>query len=132
MLLGNVDVTVMREVARGDGDISQLQWLPPSWSPDGARLALSECRGDPCEMTLLVVETGGSGVRTLLDAYTAFEPLAWFPDSSRIAFVTHPDPCRVGEGVPPGHLEVLDVDGGEPQRITDRCVVRWILGWPQQ
>jgi Tol biopolymer transport system component len=132
MLLGDVDGTGMEEVARAEGDLSQLQWLPAGWSPDGARLAFSECRGDPCEMALLVVNTDGSGVRTLLDAYTAFEPLAWFPDGSRLAIVTHPDPCRVGEGVPPGHLEVVDVEGGAPQRLTDRCVVRWVLGWSQQ
>jgi len=132
MLLGNIDGTDMAEVARGDGDISQLEWLSPSWSPDGAWLAFTECRGDPCQSALLVVNTDGSGVRTLVDPYMAFEPPAWFPDGSRLAIVTHPDPCRVGEGIPPGHLEVVDVGGGEPERITDRCVVRWILGWPQQ
>jgi Tol biopolymer transport system component len=132
MLLGNVDGTDMAEVAHGEGDISQLQWLPASWSPDGARLAFTECRGDPCQSALLVVNTDGSGVRTLLDPYMAFEPLVWFPDGSRLAIVMHPDPCRVGEGLPPGHLELVDVDGGEPERITDRCVVRWIKGWPSQ
>jgi Tol biopolymer transport system component len=132
MLLGNIDGTDMAEVARGDGDISQLEWLSPSWSPDGAWLAFTECRGDPCQSALLVVNTDGSGVRTLIDPYMAFEPPAWFPDGSRLAIVTHPDPCRVGEGLPPGYLEVVNVDGGPPQRVTDRCLVRWILGWPPQ
>jgi hypothetical protein len=27
---------------------------------------------------------------------------------------------------------VVNVDGGPPQRVTDRCLVRWILGWPPQ
>ena len=32
------------------------------------------------------------------------------------------------------NLEIYTVapDGGAPQRLTDRCVVRWILGWPSQ
>jgi Tol biopolymer transport system component len=132
MLLGNVDGTGMKEVASGDGELSQVRWWPGSWSPDSTRLAFSECRGDPCQAALLVVNTDGSGVRTLIDPYTAFEPPAWFPDGSRLAFITHPDPCSGGEGPPPGHLEVIDVEGGESERITDRCVVRWILGWPQQ
>jgi len=132
MLLGNVDGTDMEEVASGDGELSQLQWWPAIWSPDGSRLALSECRGDPCQSALLVVNTDGSGVRTLVDPFVAFEPPVWFPDSSRLAIVTHPDPCRVGEGLPPGHLEVIDLEGGDLERITDRCVIRWIQGWPPQ
>jgi Tol biopolymer transport system component len=132
MLLGNVDGTGIEEVARGDGDISQLQWLLPTWSPNGARLAFSECRGDPCQSALLVINADGSGFRTLVYPYDAFEPLAWFPDGKRLAFITHPDPCRVGEGMPPGHLEIVDAETGESRRITDRCVVRWVRGWPSQ
>jgi len=132
MLLGNVDGTDMAEVAHGEGELSQLQWWPAIWSPDGARLALSECRGDPCQSALLVVNADGSGLRTLVDPFMAFEPPVWFPDGSRLAIVTHPDPCRIGEGLPPGHLEVVDVEGGDLERITDRCVIRWIQGWPSQ
>ena len=132
MLMGNVDGTGMEEVAHGEGELSQFQWWPTSWSPDGTRLAFAECEGDPCESALYVVDADGSNLRKLVDPYMDYEPPTWFPDGSRLAFVTHPDPCRVREGTPPGHLEVVDVDGGEPERITDRCLVRWILGWPSQ
>ena len=132
MLLGNVDGTDMKEVAHGVGEPSQLQWWPGSWSPDSARLAFSECRGEPCQAALFVVEVDGGVPRKLVDPFVPYSSPAWFPDGSRLAIETHPDPCRVGEGLPPGHMEVLSVDGGEPERITDRCVVRWILGWPQQ
>jgi Tol biopolymer transport system component len=132
MLVGSVDGADMTEVAAGEGDTSQLQWWPGSWSPDGARLAFSVCKGDPCESALLVVNADGSGVRTLVDPYVPFGPPVWFPDGSGLAIETHPDPCRVGEGLPPGHLELVDVESGETQRITDRCVVRWVRGWSSQ
>ena len=132
MLLGSPDGTGMEEVARGEGELSQFQWWPSSWSPDGTRLAFTECRGDPCQAALFVVDADGSNLRKLVDPYMPYEPPTWFPDGSQLAFVTHPEPCVKGEGTPPGHLEVVNVDGGAPQRLTDRCVVRWILGWPQQ
>ena len=132
MLLGNVDGADMEEVARGEGELSQVHWWPTSWSPDGTRLAFAECEGDPCQWALYVVSANGSGPRKLVDPYMDYEPPTWFPDGSQLAFVTHPEPCVKGEGTPPGHLEVVNVDGGAPQRVTDRCLVRWILGWPPQ
>ena len=132
MLLGNVDGTDMTEVAHGEGEVSQIRWWPTSWSPDGTRLAFSECRGDPCqaEAALFVVDVDGGVPRKLVDPFVPYSSPAWFPDGSRLAIETHPDPCSGGEGLPPGHLEVVDMEGGKPERITDRCVVRWVLGWP--
>jgi Tol biopolymer transport system component len=128
VLLGSADGTDMEEVARGEGELSQFHWWPTSWSPDGTHLAFTECQGDPCQAALFVVNADGSGLHKLVDPFMSYEPPIWFPDGSWLAFVTHPEPCVKGEGTPPGHLEVVNVDGGAPQRLTDRCLVRWILG----
>jgi len=132
VLLGSADGTDMEEVARGEGELSQFHWWPTSWSPDGTHLAFTECQGDPCQSALFVVNADGSGLRKLVDPFMPYEAPTWFPDGSRLAFVTHPAPCVKGEGTPPGHLEAVNVDGGAPQRLTNRCLVRWILGWPPQ
>jgi Tol biopolymer transport system component len=132
VLLGSADGTDMEEVAGGEGELSQFHWWPTSWSPNGTHLAFLECDGDPCQSALFVVNADGSGFRKVVDPFMPYEVPTWFPGGSRLAFVTHPEPCVKGEGTPPGHLEVVNVDGGAPQRVTDRCLVRWILGWPPQ
>jgi Tol biopolymer transport system component len=127
----NSDGSGLREIARGQGELSQFQWWPSSWSPDGTRLVFADCQGDPCQWALFAVNADGSDLRTLVDPFVPYEPPTWSPDGSELALVAHPDPCGPGEGGPhPGYLEVVNVDSGASQRLTDRCVVRGILGWP--
>jgi len=120
----------LADVVRGQGGFSDFRWWPSSWSPDGTRLVLAGCQGDPCQWGLFVVNADGSDLPKLLSPFVPYEAPTWSPDSSQLALVTHPDPCRVGEGgPPPGYLEVINVDEGTSQRLTERCVVRTILGW---
>jgi len=72
--LGTPDGADMEEVARGEGELSQVHWWPTSWSPDGTRLAFAECEGDPCQWALYVVNVNGSGPRKLVDPYMDYEP----------------------------------------------------------
>ena len=125
----NDDGSGLREVARGQGGFSGFQWWASSWSPDGTRLVFADCRGDPCQWALFVASADGSDLRALVEPFLPFDPPTWSPDGSQLALVTHPDPCTPGEGVPPGYLEVVDVDSGASQRLTERCLVRGILGW---
>ncbi len=125
----NGDGSGLREVARGQGGFSGFQWWASSWSPDSTRLVFADCRGDPCQWALFVASADGSDLRALVDPFLPFDPPTWSPDGTRLALVTHPDPCGPGEGVPPGYLVVVKVDGTARQRLTERCVVRGILEW---
>jgi Tol biopolymer transport system component len=126
----NGDGSGLRGIARGQGEVSQFQWWPSSWSPDGTRLVFADCQGDPCQWALFIVNAEGSDLHKLVDPFVPYDAPTWSPDGSQLALVTHPDPCGPGEGVPPGYLEVVDVDSGASQRLTERCVVRGVLGWP--
>lgn len=125
----NGDGSGLREVVRGQGGFSEFQWWASSWSPDGTRLVFADCRGDSCQWALFVVSADGSDLRALVDPFLPFDPPTWSPDGTQLALVTHPDPCGPGEGVPPGYLVVVKVDGTARQRLTERCVVRGILEW---
>jgi len=125
----NGDGSGLREVARGQGGFSGFQWWASSWSPDSTRLVFADCRGDPCQWALFVASADGSDLRALVDPFLPFDPPTWSPDGTQLALVTHPDPCGPGEGVPPGYLVVVKVDGTARQRLTERCVVRGILEW---
>jgi len=125
----NGDGSGLREVARGQGGFSGFQWWSNSWSPDSTRLVFADCQGDPCQWALFVASADGSDLRALVDPFLPFDPPTWSPDGTRLALVTHPDPCGPGEGIPPGYLEVVNVDGTARERLTERCLVRGILGW---
>lgn len=124
LFVATSDGTDLREAGRGGS--SHL-----SWSADSSRLAFVGCEGDPCQGALFVVNADGSDLHKLLEnpPISYDSPLIWSPDGSRLAFVTNPEPCGYAEGLPPGYLEVINVDGSGQQRLTDRCIVRRILGW---
>jgi len=125
----NADGSGLQEIARGQSGFSEFHWWPSSWSPDGTRLVFADCQGEPCRPALFVVKADGSDLRKLVDPFVPYDAPTWIPDGSQLALITHPDPCGPGEGLPPGYLEVVKLDGTGQQRLTDRCVVRGILGW---
>jgi Tol biopolymer transport system component len=119
----------LADVVRGQGGFSDFRWWPSSWSPDGTRLVFAGCQGDPCQWGLFVVNADGGDLPKLVSPLVPYEAPTWSPDGSQLALVTNPDPCGPGEGVPPGYLEVVNVEEGTSQRLIERCVVRQILGW---
>jgi Tol biopolymer transport system component len=60
------------------------QMSPPSWSPDGARIATGDCRLGGCRILIAAAERGA--VRTVSPIAYGFSP-AWSPDGALIAFV---------------------------------------------
>ena len=99
-------------------------------SPDAKRVAYVTC------------DTGEGGCRSILNIYdietdttiavasrTIIDSLAWSADGSQLAFVSHVPPCAMGEGLPPGRLEVVNADGSGLHTVIDRCIVRSIVGW---
>src|SRR5207249_6423555 len=83
---------------------------PPTWSPDGRRIAFSAYR-DGCG--IWVVGADGSGLTRLTDA--GHFPV-WAPQGSRIAFVS-------GETDYDYALEVVDADGGGRLRLAEGNVL---------
>ena len=116
-----------------------------SWSPDGRWLAFVSNRGgdEKQQAQLYVIPAEGGEARKLTDLKESVEEIAWAPDSTRIAFTARVrdeaydeederkrKPRRVTRlfykldsvGWTTDrrrHLHVVDLDGGEPRRLTD-------------
>lgn len=116
-------------VRRGAPD-SQGDAAPMSVSPDGARLAVGDGdAGDPSgfdqvggleDADVALVDAATGDVRTLaLPDATAVLPLAWSPDSRRLAHVSPTGPVGpYGRSGRPGHLLVLDVGTGRAAPVA--------------
>jgi dipeptidyl aminopeptidase/acylaminoacyl peptidase len=115
----------------------------PRWSPDGAWLAFASNRGDEkAPSALYVIPAEGGESRKLTDLKESVEAIVWAPDSRRIAFTARvPDEAYEEEddkkrrprrftrvfhkldsvgwtGDRRKHVFVVDLDGGEPRRLT--------------
>jgi dipeptidyl aminopeptidase/acylaminoacyl peptidase len=118
--------------------------VSPQWSPDGSWLAFVSNRGgEKQQPQLYVIPSGGGEARKLTDLKESVEEIAWAPDSARLAFTARVrdeayeeedegkrKPRRVTRlfykldsvGWTTDrrrHLHVVDLDGGEPRRLTD-------------
>ena len=113
------------------------------WSPDGRSIAFVRRERESKEAKVCVIPAGGGEARTLLTWKDEVSELAWSPDGRRLALLARdraeerygqekekdqPPRCitrlvsridSVGWIVDrPTHLFVVDVDGGEPTRLT--------------
>ena len=75
----------------------------PVWSPDGARLVISQHDG---RGKLQLIDADGGNRHPVLGDLTSGHPAAWSPDGTRIAFTGYHYPG----GAEPG-LYVVDADG---------------------
>ncbi|HXH97941.1 MAG TPA: S9 family peptidase [Gaiellaceae bacterium] len=116
----------------------------PHWSPDGRWLAFTSNRSaERTAPQLYVMPADGGEPRKLTDAKDGVEALAWSPDSTRIAYAMRVRDAAYEEedeakraprrftrllykldtvgwiGDRRKHLFVVDLEGGEPQQLTD-------------
>src|SRR5437763_973160 len=94
--------------------LKALTWVvdyEPSWSPDGARIALISSRHGGMKVHVLSLKTAsGSDVKQLTTGDDDDSP-AWSPDGKRIAFV------RIHAGV--SRIMVMNVDGSDVHAVAE-------------
>jgi Tol biopolymer transport system component len=77
----------------------------PTWSPDGSQIAFASTRPYNGAWHIWVMNADGSGLRQLTGGFSTSP--AWSPDGTRIAYVD------AGGGI-----SVVEVEGGNPDRVT--------------
>jgi Tol biopolymer transport system component len=98
----NADGSAERRLSPGGYETDDAE---PAWSPDGTQVAFASTRPFNGAWHIWVVNADGTGLRQLTGAFSTSP--AWSPDGTRIAYVS------AGGGI-----SVVDVEGGNPDRVT--------------
>ncbi len=100
---------VVIEVGSGSATPLGVTGSGPAWSPDGTSIAFVDLSG-----AVTVVGADGSSAVRVTDGDGRDGPPAWSPDGDRLLFPrdTLPDALGFEE------ILVVDVSGGDPQRLT--------------
>ena len=119
-----------RVLAGANPLVQRDRYMPPSWSPDGAQLALALATGYDMDIYLYAKDGSGRSNITEHGSYD-FWP-AWSPDGERIAFVSdraacpswipgQPDFCDALRQQPPssGQVYVYDVQSAAISLAAD-------------
>ncbi len=88
-------------VPRHDGGI-----FHPTWSPDGERIAFSQCLRGTCGIYIV----DGSGITEVTGTATATDP-AWSPDGRHIVFTLWPERA----------IAIISATGGIPEVIIENA-----------
>jgi len=95
---------------------------PLSWSPDGANIAFVKA-GD-----VWVMEADGSNPRNLTNYQAGDMEPAWSPDGQYIAFSSNRAMRQAGQAYAVD-IFVMEVDGSNPQNLTDGAASDWAPAW---
>ncbi|MFQ6047474.1 MAG: Ig-like domain-containing protein, partial [Gemmatimonadales bacterium] len=104
MIAAGDTTTVGLGVYASGGSIS-----PPTWAPDGSKIAFSHSVSGLGNEVLTVTRDGSTADTLSQSIYSDFSP-SWSPDGTQIAFVS----TRVS----PQSIYLMDVDGGNQTRLT--------------
>lgn len=99
----------------------------PRLSPDGTKIVFHSDRGGNAEVW--VINTDGTGLTQLtntgIDASNPKRFPSWSPDGTKIVYVERPG----GGGSSDDEIYIMDVNGGNPTRITNDSVRSSIPFW---
>ena len=100
----------------------------PSWSPDGTRIAFVSDRDGNYEIYVMDAD-GGNPQKLTNSPDDDFHP-SWSTDGKRIVFSSERDGHFIGEFEEiTSEIYVMDVDGGNPQRLTENRKNDWSPSW---
>ena len=90
----------------------------PAWSPDGSRLAFAGRPGDRHQdFRMWVMDADGANLSQLSNYQDARGCPLWSPDGTRFLYTVYRD---VGELLDLSETWVMNADGSDPQRLTER------------
>jgi len=106
------DGSALREVGQAWGGES------PAWSPDSGHIAAMRLPSGAGFGRLYVMRASGGNEWEITPGFHNVDSPAWSRDSKRVAFVGAEEPAASPNEAAPSGLYVVDVDGGEPQRLS--------------
>jgi Tol biopolymer transport system component len=102
--------------------------VDPTWSPDGSQIAFASWRENDSTKPY-VMNTDGTNQRRLANFGPVMD-IDWSPDGTRIAFTSSRDLFTNEHfGDPLRELYVMNVDGTNLQRITDKGISIRSISW---
>ena len=104
----------------------------PSWSPDGKRIAFVSKRNDGDEhphREIYVMDADGRNQQRLTDNHDNDQSPSWSPNGKRIVFSSDRHVHLKSEVRITDEIYVMDVDGGNLQRLTENRVYDWFPSW---
>ena len=106
----------------------------PSWSPDGKRIAFDSNRDGRFNWEIYVMDADGGNVQRLTNNPDPNEHPddrypSWSPDGKRIVFSARREGHVVHNLDTTYEIYVMDVDGGNPQNLTNNRIFDWFPSW---